>query len=263
MSATGATASASAANPTSSASIGSASAASVSSAAGASGNSVALSLRSALAVLCGGKVARVAAAFATFRFLRGADGSPLFFYLFCVVAGASAVLLSLQRPWSGRRIGAKRWRKVRLTARARRPAWLTRPLCVSCSISAGVCAFRLACPYELSPFSQVYTAACFCTRAWSSHIVFRHSFESCFLLPSWLRFPLAIASTSLLLLPFALWCPYFRHPSGGTDCGLWRNVGSDAVRVGGRSQVMWPAARSACRRCGVAPSVRFVYRPSA
>lgn len=112
VSATGATASASAANPTSSASIGSASAASVSSAAGASGNTVALSLRSALAVLCGGKVARVAAAFATFRFLRGADGSPLFFYLFCVVAGASAVLLSLQRPWSGRRIGAKRWRKI-------------------------------------------------------------------------------------------------------------------------------------------------------
>lgn len=112
VSATGATASASAANPTSSASIGSASAASVSSAAGTSGNTVALSLRSALAVLCGGKVARVAAAFATFRFLRGADGSPLFFYLFCVVAGASAVLLSLQRPWSGRRIGAKRWRKI-------------------------------------------------------------------------------------------------------------------------------------------------------
>lgn len=109
VSATGAV---SAGNPTSSASIGSASAASVSSAAGASGNSVALSLRSALAVLCGGKVARVAAAFATFRFLRGADGSPLFFYLFCVVAGASAVLLSLQRPWSGRRIGAKRWRKI-------------------------------------------------------------------------------------------------------------------------------------------------------
>ncbi|GAB0497336.1 hypothetical protein MMPV_008668 [Pyropia vietnamensis] len=112
VSATGATVSASGANPTSSASIGSASAASVSSAAGAAGNSVTLSLRSAMAVLCGGKVARVAAAFATFRFLRGADGSPLFFYLFCVVAGASAVLLSLQRPWSGRRIGAKRWRKI-------------------------------------------------------------------------------------------------------------------------------------------------------
>jgi len=114
VSATGAAASASAANPTSSASIGSSSAASVSSAAGGSSNSVALSIRSALAVLCGGKVARVAAAFATFRFLRGADGSPLFFYLFCVVAGASAVLLSLQRPWTGRRIGAKRWRKVRV-----------------------------------------------------------------------------------------------------------------------------------------------------
>eukprot|EP00168_Porphyra_purpurea_P006018 TRINITY_DN1723_c0_g1_i3.p1 TRINITY_DN1723_c0_g1~~TRINITY_DN1723_c0_g1_i3.p1 ORF type:complete len:537 (-),score=137.93 TRINITY_DN1723_c0_g1_i3:325-1935(-) len=112
VSATGAAASASAATPTASASIGSSSAASASSAAGGSGTSVALSIRSALAVLCGGKVARVAAAFATFRFLRGADGSPLFFYLFCVVAGASAVLLSLQRPWTGRRIGAKRWRKI-------------------------------------------------------------------------------------------------------------------------------------------------------
>lgn len=138
VSATGATASASAANPTSSASIGSASAASVSSAAGTSGNTVALSLRSALAVLCGGKVARVAAAFATFRFLRGADGSPLFFYLFCVVAGASAVLLSLQRPWSGRRIGAKRWRKVGI---AKGCFWSTSPLCVSCSKPADACAF--------------------------------------------------------------------------------------------------------------------------
>lgn len=141
VSATGATASASVGNPPSSASIGSASAASVSSAAGASGNSVALSLRSALAVLCGGKVARVVAAFATFRFLRGADGSPLFFYLFCVVAGASAVLLSLQRPWSGRRIGAKRWRKVRLTARARECSWPMRFLCVPLPMPADVCAF--------------------------------------------------------------------------------------------------------------------------
>lgn len=140
VSATGATASTSAANPTSSASFGSASAASVSSAAGASGNSLALSLRSALAVLCGGKVARVAAAFATFRFLRGADGSPLFFYLFCVVAGASAVLLSLQRPWSGRRIGAKRWRKVRLTTRARGCS-CSHVLCVSLGMPTDVCTF--------------------------------------------------------------------------------------------------------------------------
>lgn len=77
---------------------------------GASGRGAQLSSNAALAVLSAGKLSRVAAAFISFAYLDSAVALPL--YLFFVTVGAAACLLALQRPWKGRRIGARRAKKL-------------------------------------------------------------------------------------------------------------------------------------------------------
>lgn len=64
----------------------------------------------ALAVLSLGKLSRVASAFLTFTYLDSPLPLPL--YLFIVTLSASVLLCALQRPWRGRRIGAKRAKKI-------------------------------------------------------------------------------------------------------------------------------------------------------
>lgn len=79
-------------------------------AAGSASPASALTPHSALAVLSIGKLSRVAAAFVSFSYLQSAVALPL--YLFFVTLGASVCLLALQRPWNGRRIGARRGKKL-------------------------------------------------------------------------------------------------------------------------------------------------------
>lgn len=64
----------------------------------------------AFGTLVFGKMSRVFAAFVSFHYLQDRVALPL--YLFFVGAGASLVLLALQRPWNGRRIGQRRARKI-------------------------------------------------------------------------------------------------------------------------------------------------------
>lgn len=67
-------------------------------------------LSASLGTVIFGKTSRVLAAFVSFHFLQ--DKVALPYYLFFVCVGASLVLLALQRPWNGRRIGPRRGRKV-------------------------------------------------------------------------------------------------------------------------------------------------------
>lgn len=69
-----------------------------------------LSFFPALATLTLGKASRVFAAFVSFHYLQDRVALPL--YLFFVTLGAAACLLLLQRPWTGKRIGQKRGRRV-------------------------------------------------------------------------------------------------------------------------------------------------------
>lgn len=64
----------------------------------------------AIATLFLGKASRVFAAFVSYHYLQDRVALPL--YLFFVTFGAAATLLSLQRPWNGKRIGQKRTRRV-------------------------------------------------------------------------------------------------------------------------------------------------------
>lgn len=74
----------------------------------------ALSFTPALLTLTAGKASRVLAAFISFHYLQDRVALPL--YLLFVALGASACLLALQRPWSGKRIGTKRAKRVILSA---------------------------------------------------------------------------------------------------------------------------------------------------
>jgi hypothetical protein len=76
------------------------------------GAAAALTPAAALAVLSLGKLSRVAAAFLTFTYLDSPLPLPL--YLFIVTLSAAVLLCALQRPWRGRRIGAKRAKKIAL-----------------------------------------------------------------------------------------------------------------------------------------------------
>lgn len=80
--------------------------------AGLSASSVisSLSPEIALAVLLLSKLSRVAAAFLSYYYLQSPVALPIF--LLFVSLGASVCLLILQRPWNGRRIGSKRFRKI-------------------------------------------------------------------------------------------------------------------------------------------------------
>lgn len=69
-----------------------------------------LSFTPAFTILTLGKASRVFAAFVSFHYLQDRVALPL--YLFFVTLGASLTLLALQRPWTGKRIGAKRGRRV-------------------------------------------------------------------------------------------------------------------------------------------------------
>lgn len=71
---------------------------------------IALRSSTALFTLMFGKASRVFAAFVSFHYLQDKVALPL--YLFFVGAGASIFLLALQRPWKGRRVGARRSRRV-------------------------------------------------------------------------------------------------------------------------------------------------------
>ncbi len=83
---------------------------SASSVAGSRSGVVALRSSTALCTLIFGKASRVFAAFVSFHYLQDKVALPL--YLFFVGAGASIFLLALQRPWKGRRVGARRARRV-------------------------------------------------------------------------------------------------------------------------------------------------------
>lgn len=91
---------------------GSRSGSKASSASRAAGAGAGLPPGPAFATLALGKLSRVFAAFVSFHYLQDRVALPL--YLFFVTAGAAVCLLSLQRPWTGRRIGAKRGKKVLL-----------------------------------------------------------------------------------------------------------------------------------------------------
>lgn len=71
-----------------------------------------LSFASAIGTLTFGKASRVFAAFVSFHYLQDRVALPL--YLLFVTFGAALTLLLLQRPWRGKRIGAKRAKKVLL-----------------------------------------------------------------------------------------------------------------------------------------------------
>lgn len=84
-----------------------------------SGSATAVASRSGIVVidsstawstLIFGKASRVFAAFVSFHYLQDKVALPL--YLFFVGLGASIFLLGLQRPWTGRRIGSRRCKKV-------------------------------------------------------------------------------------------------------------------------------------------------------
>lgn len=75
-----------------------------------SSSSIAEKLSVSFGTVVFGKMSRVLAAFVSFHYLQ--DKVALPYYLFFVCIGASFVLLALQRPWNGRRIGPRRGRKI-------------------------------------------------------------------------------------------------------------------------------------------------------